>query len=1022
RVPDPAPFQPLARLLDEEEQYRASPDRARDRAHWLDELREHPEPVTLAGRTAPPTGRALRTTGRVPAHDVRTLLDAVPQAQGSWPVLVVAATAAYLYRLTGAHDLVLGLPLLSRTGRAALATPSMTANVLPLRLTLDPAITFAELAAHTRQRLGRTLRHQRYRGEELRAELGLSGADRDLSGPLVNTIAYEESLDFAGIPTAPRQIMAGPVRDLSLAAIGAPAARDGIVLELEANPAVYDQAQLDAHAERFAAYLPLLAQRPGSPLHHVDVVPERERRRLLTEWNDTAAPLSTAGLAHLFAHQAARTPAATAVTDGTTKLTYAELNARANHLAHRLTATGVRPGDLVAVLMHRSADLVTALLAILKTGAAYAPLHHGLPTAFMRGILTETAARALLVDPTTARHDLAATAGVPVVEVTGTGHDPRDPGIPVPPQALAYVMFTSGSTGRPKGVAVTQANVAAFALDRCWRDEVAERVLLHANHAFDASTYELWVPLLRGGSLVVAPDGPLTAARVERLVAQHGLTNIHATAGLFRVLAEEAPHVFTGLREISTGGDIVSPEAVRRLQRACPGLLIRTTYGPTETTAFATQLPFTTTDPVPHAVPIGRPMDNTRAYVLDPHLRPVPAGAAGELHLAGAGVALGYLGRPALTAGRFVADPFGGPGERMYRTGDLVRWRPDGVLEFVGRADDQVKVRGFRIEPGEIEAALLKDPRVRQAVVVVRDDGLVGYVVPAAGAEPDPQEIRRYAAQALPEYMVPSAVLTVDALPLTANGKLDRNALPDPGHGTAPSSSRTPRTSREKALCQLFADVLGREQIGIDDDFFALGGHSLAATRFVARLRSTLGVELELRALFDHPTVAALAERLPAESAARALVRATRGARPPLSFAQQRLWFIGRLEGSTASYHLPMALRLRGELDVLALTAALRDVLVRHESLRTVFPDVAGEPYQRIVPVTQLPPTLTVLPTNEDELARLLVQEARRDFDLATDIPLRARLFATGPSDHVLLLVLHHIAGDAWSTGPLTRD
>ena len=478
---------------------------------------------------------------------------------------------------------------------------------------------------------------------------------------------------------------------------------------------------------------------------------------------------------------------------------------------------------------------------------------------------------------------------------------------------------------------------------------------------------------------------------------------------------------------IVVGGESVTGAHLAPWRRHIPQTQIIIHYGPTETTCGSTTYELQSSDPDDGVMPIGRPIWNTRVYVLDGGLEPVPAGVSGELYIAGSGLARGYVGRAGLTAERFVADPFGAAGSRMYRTGDLARWRGDGVLEFLGRADAQVKVRGFRIEPGEIEAALVGHGSVAQAAVIAREDGpggkrLVGYVVAAGAAVPDASVLRAHLGQSLPEHMVPSAFVVLDRLPLTPNGKLDRRALPAPEQPVG-AVRRVPRTPQEEILCALFAEVLGLERVGIDDNFFALGGHSLLATRLISRIRSTLDVELAIRSLFEAPTVEALVQRLGDAQAARPALRAlARPAEIPLSYAQRRLWFLDRLEGSSATYTIPLALRVRGALDRVALEAAVGDLVGRHESLRTIFPDTLGVPRQQILDADAARPRLAVTAVSEASLAGALSAAAGAGFDLASEPPLRVHVFALGESEHVILLLLHHIAGDGWSLAPLLRD
>ena len=576
---------------------------------------------------------------------------------------------------------------------------------------------------------------------------------------------------------------------------------------------------------------------------------------------------------------------------------------------------------------------------------------------------------------------------------------------------------------------ISHHNVVRLVKSTDYVELTSDDVLLHlAPLSFDASTFEIWGALLNGAKLVVSPDGPLDIANLKLIIAKAGVSVLWLTAALFHRVIDEDLSAIACVRQLLAGGDVLSVPHVRKFVAAQNGGRLINGYGPTEEQLSASAISSDWSGQLDHdSVPIGQPISNTRVYVLDGGLEPVPAGVSGELYIAGSGLARGYVGRSGLTAERFVADPFGAAGSRMYRTGDLARWRVDGVLEFLGRADAQVKVRGFRIEPGEIEAALVRHGDVAQAAVIAREDGpggkrLVGYVVAAGAAVPDAAALRAHLGRSLPEHMVPSAFVVLDRLPLTPNGKLDRRALPAP-EARVGSVRRVARTPQEEILCGLFAEVLGLERVGIDDNFFALGGHSLLATRLISRIRSTLDVELSIRSLFEAPTVEALVQRLGDARPGRAALRAlARPAEIPLSYAQRRLWFLDRLEGSSATYTIPLALRVRGVLDRPALEAALGDLVERHESLRTIFPDTLGVPRQVILDAGVARPRLSVTAIDEGSLAGALSGAARTGFDLAREPPLRVHLFALGESEHVVLLLLHHIAGDGWSLAPLLRD
>ncbi|MGK3202780.1 amino acid adenylation domain-containing protein [Amycolatopsis sp. MEPSY49] len=666
-----------------------------------------------------------------------------------------------------------------------------------------------------------------------------------------------------------------------------------------------------------------------------------ERHRWPAEADDGTVPASGLTIPGMFERQAETTPDATAVVCGDVSQTYAELDDRANRLAAALARHGVRRESVVGVALPRSADVAAALLGVLKAGAAYLPMDPGYPAERIELMLrdvqpvlvltTAEAAKSLPdVCPIVVLDDLEPRPRTPV---TGGGH----------PDQLAYVIYTSGSTGLPKGTGITHEDVVALAIDRRWCGSSQERVLLHSPLAFDASVYELWVPLLNGGRVVVDPAADLTPGGLAELVAGHGVTAAWLTSALFNLMVEDDVGCLAGLRELWVGGERVSPTSVERALQACPDLVIANGYGPTETTVFAASHLVDPAKGIGPEIPIGRPLDTMRAYVLDGTLRPVAAGDPGELYLAGPGVARGYLNRPAQTAERFVACPFSA-GDRMYRTGDVVVRTPDGELVYQGRADDQVKVRGFRIEPGEIEAVLLAHPSVAHAAVIAREDRgvkqLVGYVVPVAapgrefvlGAELSPAELRAFTAERLPEFMVPTAFTVLDRLPLTPNGKLDRAALPAPQR--AGRVYRAPRTSAEELLTKLFAEVLGLDRIGVDDDFFTAGGDSIQSIQVATRARAH-GVELSPRDIFDHRTVAELADFAADRQVGRVPVLAELdgggvGRLPLMPVAK----WIRDLGPGFERLLQAMVLELPADVDPAGLAATLTAVVDRHDVLR----------------------------------------------------------------------------------------
>jgi amino acid adenylation domain-containing protein len=570
-----------------------------------------------------------------------------------------------------------------------------------------------------------------------------------------------------------------------------------------------------------------------------------------------------------FAQVVARTPDAIAVSSPAEgkALTYAELDERANRIARRLIGLGVRPEDPVMVLQERTIAMVASILGIVKAGAMYVPLHDAYPLQRLQWVADSVRRPVLLADAAMRERGLPE---VPTIVFADS--DPElgslpgtDPGVRTGPDHLLHLIHTSGSTGDPMGVAVPHRGVLGLALDSCWDGRSHERIVMLAPYAFAVSSYELWVPLLRGGHLVLAPPGRLDVGALRGLITEHRISAVHVTAGLFRVVADEAPECFAGVREVLTGGDVISAKAVRLVLEACPDTVVRATYGSSELSLFVASSPMRAPYSMGTVVPVGRGLDNTRLYVLDEQLKPIPSGEVGDLYVGGGRLARGYYRRPGITAERFVADPFAGNGQRMFRTGDQVRMRQDGLMEFVGRSGDQVKIRGFRVELAEVESVLARYSGLAHAVVVAIEveDGekrLVGYVVPEAD-DIDINGLRAHAQELLPEYMVPSAFVSLESLPLTPNGKVDRKALPEPVL-TASAEYRAPQTARQVLLCALFGEVLGVPRVGLDDSFFDLRGESLMAVRLVSSIQERLGVELLVSDIFDAPTVAELDQQV----------------------------------------------------------------------------------------------------------------------------------------------------------------
>ncbi|WP_445529273.1 amino acid adenylation domain-containing protein, partial [Streptomyces cyslabdanicus] len=948
--------------------------------------------------------------------------------------VVQAAWGVLLGRLTGRDDVVFGGTVSGRPS-AVPGVENMVGsfiNTLPVRVSARPAESWARLLQRQQRRQVDLLDHHHVTLADARAQSKVTG---ELFDTLVVFENYPVEADGLGELAEGLRVTGAVGQDAThypLSLFPAPGRR--MRIRLGYRPDLFDRERAQGILDALVGILTRIHADPEAPVGRAQALPAAERHRLLTEWNDTAVPVGDASPVDAFQRNAALTPDAVAVIDADGEVSYRELDERAGRLARHLAAAGVGPESWVAVALPRGAALLTALLAVLKTGGAYVPLDPEYPAERIGYILDDARPGVLLTDSSVTglpeapgvRRIVLDEASVTdaLAQLPGDGPGDTDLTAPVRPANPAYAIYTSGSTGRPKGVVVSRANIANLVADMRTRFGVAaaDRLVAVTTVAFDIAALELFVPLSAGATVVIASrEQVLDPAALGRLITGTGATIMQATPTLWQALVSERPKALTGLRVLVGGEPVPAGLATRLCELAAE---VTNVYGPTETTVWSTAARLGTRPGLP---PIGRPIANTRVYVLDSALSPTPAGVAGDLYLAGDGVARGYAGRAGLTAERFTADPFGVAGSRMYRTGDVARWADDGQLEFVGRVDDQVKIRGFRVEPGEIEAVLTEHEDVSQATVVVRADEsgesrLAAYLVPVSGRTvPAVDALRAHAAARLPDYMLPAVFVPLDTLPLTPNGKVDRGALPAPDF-TALVTRQGPRTPQEEILCGLFAEMLNLPSVGVHDNFFELGGHSLHATRVVSRIRSVFEVELPLRELWEAPTVAELVGRIGGAAGARATLRPwERPAEIPLSHAQRRLWFMNRFEQTSTAHNIVLAVQISGPLDIDALRTAVRDVVARHESLRTVFPDRDGEPRQEILSPDR-GCELALVRTTAEDLDTAIAAASAQSFDLATETPLRVTLFETGPESHVLLTVLHHIAGDGWSLDPFSAD
>ncbi|MES9525484.1 amino acid adenylation domain-containing protein [Streptomyces capoamus] len=1079
-APATRPLGPVAVLATEEAEYTASRQFEADRAYWLMELADRPEPVTPAVRSADDHGGVLRATGALTEADMAALGRLGRKLRTSWTAVTAAAVAAYLHGMTGQRDLVIAVPATARRTEAALRTPGMLANELPLRVRVRPDMTLGELVAQTSKSLAGLLSHQRFPHETLRRELRMSGLRDRLFHVALDLVSTGDRSSLGGVPCTVTSLNGGPVGDLTI--ILHPAADgSGQAVDLEANQARYDQPDVDAHAVRLPSFLRALAAAgPDTPLARLQPATSAERHRVLRDLQPAGAPVPPVTVAQMFARQVARTPQAPAVeADGRT-LTYRQLADRVDRLAGLLVDRGVRRGAFVAVALPRGLNTLTSLLAVMRTGAVYLPVDPGYPEGRIEAMLADARPQLLV---TSGQDGLPSRDGLPalvlddpsvaaVLDTPGCPDTVRNRPGPTPGDP-AYMIFTSGSTGRPKGVLVPHTGLAAFTVTQAEvvRPRPGERVLMVSSPSFDPSIWELCVWLAAGGCAVIAPPGLLPGPELAEFVTER---RIGCVGTVPSALAALPPGSLPDGLIIAVGAEPLSPDLVRRWGGGCR---LHNVYGATEGTVFTTMTPALSGPGTPS---IGTPVRDARVYVLDDLLRPVPPGVTGELYLAGAGVSHGYHGRPDLTAQRFVPDPFGPPGARMYRTGDTGLWGHDGLLHFAGRADHQVKVRGFRVELGEIEARLSAHPAVEHAAVTVHDTApggrrLVAYVVPAEDATVDPAALRAWVGRTLPEYMVPAAAVVLDALPLTSNGKVDRAALPAPDFRGA-AAHRPPTTATEVLLCELMREVLGASEVGVDDSFFDLGGDSINAVQLAGRAVRA-GLDLTPQDILTYRTVATLAavadsgeaprrdlsllpdlsrtkpadgpeteEAAPTDAntadaadpdgvesgADTADAAEPDGAGPglPLTPLQEGMFFhSGYADELDADPYIgQQVLELTGPVDLPRLRTACEEMIARHDALRAGFTlDEAGRARQRITARVTVPWAQHDLrglsgTAQQARLEQILESDKAKRFDLAVPPLLRFTVVSTGEERHLLVFSSHHLLFDGWSVSLMLRD
>ncbi|HEX6716516.1 MAG TPA: amino acid adenylation domain-containing protein [Pyrinomonadaceae bacterium] len=999
--------------------------------YWKTQLTDAPAVLDLpTDRSRPaPTERGASCKFSISQSLTEELRELSRRAGTTLFMTLLGAFSILLHRHSGADDIVVGTPIAGRNRAEIEGLIGFFINTLPIRIRLERNPSFETLLARVKQTALEGFEHQDLPFEKLVEELRPERSNRIPFFQVMFQFQHgpRNSASLNGLTFTTEAVENDTAKvDLSLGAYE----RDGLLkFQMEYSTDLFDEETIQSLLARFGMLLQSIVSNPGVSIGDLEMMTEAERRQLLITWNDTRQDFGEyEGLQERFERQAERSPNAVAVIDGSKRFTFAELNARANKLAHYLKKNGVGPEVTVAVFVERSADMIVGLLGVLKAGGAYVPLDVAYPTERVRYVLQDSRARVLLTHEKW-RSVLPATDSSLVLLDSDWSKIEREsatnPPVEVTAVNAAYVIYTSGSTGKPKGV-VGLHGATVNRLEWMYRRypfAAGEVCSQKTSLSFVDSIWEIFGPLMHGVPLVILPDDVVKDVnRFIDALSDANITRLVLVPSLLRPMLETGDGIrqrLSQLRSWTCSGEALPSELANRFHEQLPHAALLNLYGSSEVAADVSYYDVSSDEEL-DSIPLGRPIANTQIYILDRNLQPVPIGVVGEIYVGGSGLARGYFDRPELTAEKFVPHPFADePGARLYKTGDLGRFLKNGAVEYKGRTDHQVKIRGSRIELGEIESALLTHPAIRESIVLARADDsgeqqLVAYV--RTGSKPVlNREIRTYLRNKLPEFMIPAAIVMLDEFPRTASGKVDRLSLPQPV--SVGADYVAPRTLTDEVVAEVMAEVLKVEKVGIDDDFFELGGHSLLIPRLTARLNELFGVELPLRILFEHSKVSELAERITSLRARSGphempVVRVPRNSELPLTFAQESLWAIEQITPETGAYNISRARRLKGTLAIEALQSSIDNIVLRHETLRTTFPSEAGKP----VSVVHSDCKVELIVEDLNDLGKSEVaRECRRPFNLATGPLLRAKLFRLAEDDHILVLTMHHIISDGWS-------